>query len=102
MAERYRCILADPPWPHHGGGNRGAQEHYPLLEVQHIAPIMTNTPEWRPYPDCHLWLWVPNNWLPAGLRVMAELNFRYVTNLVWVKDKIGLGHYLRGKHELLL
>jgi N6-adenosine-specific RNA methylase IME4 len=33
---------------------------------------------------------------------MKSLGFRYVTNIVWVKDRIGLGQYARGKHELML
>jgi N6-adenosine-specific RNA methylase IME4 len=33
---------------------------------------------------------------------MQKWGFEYKTNLVWVKDKIGTGYYLRGQHELLL
>ena len=28
--------------------------------------------------------------------------FEYVSNLVWVKDKIGLGYWVRNQHELLI
>ena len=52
--------------------------------------------------DCHLWLWVTNNFLEAGLWVIKYLGFRYVTNMAWVKDRMGLGQYLRGQHELCL
>jgi N6-adenosine-specific RNA methylase IME4 len=45
---------------------------------------------------------VTNNHLRGGLELLAELSFRYITNLVWVKDRIGLGQYLRGQHELCL
>jgi N6-adenosine-specific RNA methylase IME4 len=33
---------------------------------------------------------------------MKRVGFRYVTNIAWVKDKVGLGQYIRGQHELLL
>jgi N6-adenosine-specific RNA methylase IME4 len=33
---------------------------------------------------------------------MKAWGFTYKTNMVWVKDKIGLGFYFRGQHELLL
>jgi len=33
---------------------------------------------------------------------MKKLGFRYITNRVWVKDKVGLGQYFRGQHEILL
>jgi len=52
--------------------------------------------------DAHLYLWVTNSYLEDGLKVMDSLGFRYVTNLVWIKDRFGLGQYFRGQHELLL
>lgn len=38
---RYKTILADPPWPEHGGGKskRGADRHYPLMSVRKIAAL---------------------------------------------------------------
>jgi N6-adenosine-specific RNA methylase IME4 len=51
-------------------------------------------------PDAHLYLWVTNNFLPAGLEVMSAWGFRYVTKVTWVKDAgFGLGQYYRGRTE---
>ena len=36
------------------------------------------------------------------MRVIPAWGFEYRTNMVWVKDKIGMGHYVREQHELLL
>ena len=33
---------------------------------------------------------------------MEEWGFTYRTNLVWVKDKIGMGYHARNQHGLLL
>lgn len=94
----YSTILADPPWPERGGGKikRGADRHYPLMSVLDIAMLPV-----QPLiaPDSHLYLWVTNNYLPAGLSVMAAWGFRYVTCITWAKDKIGLGQYFRGQTE---
>jgi len=100
----YSCLLADPPWHESGGGKckRGADRHYPLLKTPDIIRVMLSADSWRPAPNAHLWLWVTNNYLPDGLHVMKALGFRYVTNAVWAKDRMGLGQYLRGQHELLL
>lgn len=49
--------------------------------------------------NCHLYLWVTNNFLKDGLRVMEAWGFRYVTTITWTKDKVGLGQYFRGKTE---
>jgi len=108
----YRCVLADPPWHEQGGGKsvRGAQRHYKLMRWGEIYETM-HRELWTPANDvwpaldlagCHLWLWVTNNHLEDGLRVMHDLGFRYITNLCWVKPHFGLGQYLRGQHELLL
>jgi len=53
-------------------------------------------------PDAVLFLWTATSILPEALRVLEAWGFRYVTNVVWVKDKIGVGHWVRNQHELLL
>lgn len=105
----YKTILADPPWPEHGGGKikRGADRHYPLLKINDIARVMFSAPVWKLATDAHLYLWATSNYLPAALGIMSELGFRYVTNCVWVKMnggkvQVGLGQYFRHAHELLL
>jgi N6-adenosine-specific RNA methylase IME4 len=49
-----------------------------------------------------LFLWAPAPLLTDALSVMTAWGFEYVTNMVWVKDKIGVGHWVRNRHELLL
>lgn len=96
---KYQVIYADPPWPERGGGRikRGADRHYELMSVEAIKglPIGELTEE-----NCHLYLWVTNNYLADGLEVMKAWGFRYVTKITWIKENhIGLGQYFRGKTE---
>jgi N6-adenosine-specific RNA methylase IME4 len=49
--------------------------------------------------NAHLYLWVTNNYLPAGLEVMKKWRFDYTTTITWVKDRFGLGQYFRGITE---
>jgi N6-adenosine-specific RNA methylase IME4 len=71
--------------------------------MEDIAPTILNAPCWNPdETGCHLYLWVLNNYLFEGRDVMEQLGFRYVTNMVWVKDRFGIGYYFRGQHELCL
>lgn len=101
---KYKTILADPPWYQRGGGKikRGADKHYPILKEAQIKEIMWNQLAGNVEDDAHLYLWVANNHLPEGLRIINHLGFRYITNLVWAKSRFGLGRYFRGQHELCL
>lgn len=100
----YATILMDPPWPEHGAGKckRGADRHYPLIKCRDMFSTIRLAPCWQPADDAHLYMWVTNNYLVQGLQLMAALDFRYVTNICWVKDRAGLGQYFRGQHELCL
>ena len=97
--KKYKTILADPPWMETGGGRikRGADRHYPLMKTKDICNLSIIS-EIRA-DNCHLYLWVTNNHLPDGLKVMDAWGFRYITTITWLKDKIGLGQYFRGITE---
>ena len=101
--QKHDVILADPPWSEHGAGKskRGADRHYPLMKTADIAALAPKVWEVA-LPDSYLFLWVTNNFLPDGLKVMEAWGYTYKTNFVWIKDSMGLGFYLRGKHELCL
>jgi N6-adenosine-specific RNA methylase IME4 len=100
MAKKYKTIYADPPWKEVGGGKkggkRGADRHYPLMSTKEIMALPVNE---IAAENCHLYLWVTNNFLKDGLKVMEAWGFRYVTMITWQKDKMGLGQYFRGMTE---
>lgn len=81
-----------------GGGKikRGADRHYQLMKTKDIMviPVSTLTDD-----NCHLYLWVTNNFLKDGLAVMEAWGFRYITTITWMKDKMGLGQHFRGMTE---
>jgi N6-adenosine-specific RNA methylase IME4 len=88
-----------------GGGKirRGADRHYALLHSKDIPRVIIECPHWANIAkNAHLYLWTTNNFLPDGIEVMRALGFTYKTNVAWVKQRIGLGQYFRGKHELCL
>lgn len=97
---KYKTIYADPPWLERGGGKikRGADKHYRLMatkEIIKLRPLIDKLAD----ENCHLYLWVTNNFLPDGLEVMKSWGFRYITKITWLKDRIGLGQYFRGMTE---
>lgn len=94
----YRTVMLDPPW-----ALSGVEKHYATMKTEAIIDLVLGTDCFRRVAaDAHCWLWVVSNFLPDGLKMLAALGFRYVTNLAWVKDRSGLGVYLRTQHELCL
>jgi N6-adenosine-specific RNA methylase IME4 len=81
---------------------RGADRHYELLSVRKMPEVIVGSGYWLHHPHAHMYMWVTNNYLEDGLWLMKQLGFEYKTNIVWSKERAGLGQYFRGKHELLL
>lgn len=99
---KYRTILADPPWPYRQKLNRPTTRgglKYPTMTVEEIASLPIQ--EWAD-TDCQCWLWTTNAHLHDAFHVLEAWHFRYVTACTWVKTKMGLGYWLRGKTEHLL
>jgi N6-adenosine-specific RNA methylase IME4 len=52
--------------------------------------------------DCILFLWSTVPLLAESLEVVAAWGFIYKSCAMWDKERIGMGHYFRIQHELLL
>ena len=108
---KFRTILADPPWQFQNRTGKVAPEHkrlsrYSTMPIEDIVqlPVAKIAEE-----KCHLYLWVPNALLPWGLRVLEAWGFEYKTNIIWEKirhdggpDGRGVGFYFRNVTEMLL
>jgi N6-adenosine-specific RNA methylase IME4 len=104
LGQHYPVILADPPWDYRlyneeSGSSRAAAEQYPTMGLDEICALPISN---LATDGAVLFLWTPAPQLQESLRVLAAWGFEYKTHVVWVKDKIGLGHFIRGQHELLL
>lgn len=109
MTQRFRCILADPPWRYRDRATRGAAErHYPTMSVEELCalPVAALAED-----DAHLWLWVTNQMLADGTaaRVAQAWGFEPKTVVTWCKvvrgghgPRLGVGHYLRNATEHML
>lgn len=109
--EKYKTILADPPWQFQNRTGKVAPEHkrlnrYPTMSLEEIKalPVSDVADE-----NSHLYLWVPNALLIEGLEVMKAWGFQYKTNIIWEKirndgapDGRGVGFYFRNVTEILL
>jgi N6-adenosine-specific RNA methylase IME4 len=102
-SQRYPLLLIDPPWsfasPPMGHTDRSIENHYPTMSFEGICELPVKNLATQ---DAVLFLWVTVPQLEAGLAVMKEWSFRYVSHFVWIKDKMGMGYHTRNQHELLL
>lgn len=98
---KYPVIYADPPWryEHTKTDNRRIENQYPTMALDDICGLKVGD---LATPDAVLFLWVTNPKLGEALQVIEAWEFTYRTNMVWVKDRIGMGYFARQQHELLL
>jgi N6-adenosine-specific RNA methylase IME4 len=101
---RFAVILADPPWRFQvyseaTGSSRAASNHYAVMDLADICrlPVVDLAAS-----DAVLFLWATAPFLQQSFKALAAWGFRYSTNLVWIKDKLGTGYWCRNQHEHLL
>src|SRR5262245_24632945 len=101
---RYAVLYADPPWHfevynEESGVERAAGNHYPTMSFDEICGLPVQS---LASPDAVLFMWTTAPHLRESLDVLGAWRFEYKTNIAWMKDKIGLGYFVRNQHELLL
>ena len=104
-AKRYSVIYADPPWRYDEGtcadpAVRGIEANYPTMSDTEILGLPVSSK--IAAEDAILFLWSTSPMLYKAMHVIDAWGFAYKTCMVWVKDKIGMGHFVRQRHELLL
>jgi N6-adenosine-specific RNA methylase IME4/ParB-like chromosome segregation protein Spo0J len=95
----FEVILADPPWRYQFSEtqSREIENHYPTMDLDDIKNL--NVPS---ADDSVLFLWATAPKLEEALEVLNSWGFTYKTCAVWDKERIGMGYWFRGQHELLL
>jgi N6-adenosine-specific RNA methylase IME4 len=107
---QYGVIVEDFEWDHvvwsrETGMDRHAANHYPVSEDAHTAQEIVERTKDRfacAAPDCFLAMWSTVQHLAIAIDVLRLRGFKYVSHYVWGKDRIGLGHWNRNKHEIIL
>src|SRR5260221_10361960 len=98
---RFPIVLADPPYQYdrRWAVSREIENHYPTMKTEAICTLPVAG---FSTPDAMLFLWAPPPFLTDALNIMTAWRFAYATYAVWVKDRFGMGVYVRQQHELLL
>jgi N6-adenosine-specific RNA methylase IME4 len=87
-ARKYRCIVADPPWPvdkfeRDCRPAQGPLLDYAVMPLEEIAALPVRV--LADQGGCHLYLWVTHRYLPLGLSILTAWGFKYHCLLTWIK-----------------
>jgi len=96
---QFNVIYADPPWRYQFSETsmRAVENQYPTMDLEDIKGLDIPAAE-----NAVLLLWATAPKLEEALEVVNAWGFTYKTCAVWDKEKIGMGYWFRGQHELLL
>jgi N6-adenosine-specific RNA methylase IME4 len=95
----FRVIVIDPPWKYQSRADditHRARNPYPDMELEAIKALPVSA---LAHEDCVLWLWTTNAFLREAFECLDAWGFKNKTVLTWVKDRMGLGNWLRGQTE---
>ena len=103
VAFRYRCLYLDPPWQYGDTRSRGSAEgHYPTMSESELAELPVAS---LLHPDgAHVWLWTTWPMIREGVphRLLTAWRLRWMGEIVWDKETLGVGHWVRGRTEVLI
>jgi N6-adenosine-specific RNA methylase IME4 len=99
----YDIIAVDPPWEFDGGeksydaDGRRTTASYPTMSYDEIREIEIPAKD-----DCILWLWTTHKDIWGAKKILEHWEFEYKGMIVWDKEKMGIGSWLRFQCEFCL
>ncbi len=96
----FEIIVIDPPWPYGTEYNpigRRAANPYPEMSIEDIKNIKLPSAD-----NSILWLWTTHKFMRNSFEILDKWGFRDVAILTWVKDRMGLGTWLRSQSEFCI
>ena len=101
----FEVIALDPPWPYDDGGEQSpydpaghrASNPYPEMSLEQIGALKLPAAD-----DCVLWLWTTHKFMRHAFPLLDTWGFTDRAILTWVKDRMGLGRWLRSQSEFCI
>ena len=93
-------IVIDPPWNYGGEydpDNRRVSSQYPEMGFDELKELKLPSND-----DCILWLWTTHKFIWDAKELINQWGFEYKCILVWDKEKMGIGRWLRLQTEFCL
>lgn len=96
----YGLIVVDPPWKYETDfdvRDRRSASKYEELPQEELKKLKIPSAK-----DCVLWLWTTHKFLWDAKELLDLWGFEYKLTLVWNKEKMGMGAWLRCQSEFCL
>lgn len=101
--QQFPIILADPPWKFSSNSKakpgKNPMRHYDVMTDAEICALPVRDFAAK---DALLFMWTTAPMLARAMAIPAAWGFKYVSQVVWIKSRIGTGYWVRNRHELLL
>jgi N6-adenosine-specific RNA methylase IME4 len=101
---KYGVVLADPPWKPDDGlldPTRRIENQYPTATLAELAAMRPHV-DAIALDDCVLLLWTTTQKLAEAVSLIDAWGFVVKSGAVWIKPRVGMGYWFRGRHELLV
>ncbi len=100
LLKEYDVVVIDPPWEYNRSYDPNysrVANPYPSMSLEEIKNIKIPASN-----NSVLWLWTTHAYLFESKKILENWGFEYKATLVWDKEKIGMGHWLRMQCEFCL
>jgi len=99
VGENYSILYCDPPWRYDFSEttSREIEQKYPTMELKELKNLQIPCDG-----NAVIFMWATAPKLREALELLDAWDFDYKTHAIWDKDKIGMGYWFRGQHELLM
>lgn len=96
----YNVVIIDPPWPYgteYDKETRRVASPYKEMTIDKLSGMMIPS-----HKDCVLWLWTTHKFLLDAFTLASTWGFEYKITMVWDKERLGMGLWLRCQAEFCL
>lgn len=95
-------LLVDPPWAFSGNSvakpSKNVRKHYDTMTIEELVKLPVQSLVGK---HALMLMWTTAPLAERAFEVVRAWGFRYKSQLVWPKNRIATGHWVRGQHELV-
>jgi N6-adenosine-specific RNA methylase IME4 len=109
--KEYSVLYVDCPWRYDFAetDNRKIENQYPTMDVEDLKKFQVSFANDKTKPvggiaakDSVLFFWATAPKMVEAMEVIKAWGFEYKTQAIWDKEKMGMGYWFRGQHEILI